>query len=669
MKGLTLTHVSLLTSHDSLFTIYMRKIITNILFLCLFGCSSLFAQQENKQSTWHGFVMHSFVFEGRQARIVAPQQALPGNPWVWRAYFPDWHTDMDSILLSRGFHVAYVDCGDMFGSAEAMQVWEKFYDYLIREKKFAEKPALEGVSRGGLYVYAWAKRNPAKVSCIYAEAPVLDIKSWPGGKGKGRGSNADWKKLFKAYHFTEAAAMAFADNPVDHLETLAAFKVPVVHVVCRRDSIVPLAENTAVFEANYKKYGGDIRVDYMTEGVNDVGHHFTIKNPEQYADFIFNNTIPLSKTLSNEKFVHSYGSMNNTFYQVKEKKELTVAFLGGSITQNPGWKDKTAQYLQEAYPQTKFHFIYAGIASLGSVPHAFRLQTDVLSKGKVDLLFVEAAVNDLANKTPAAQQQKAMEGIIRHALTANPYMNIILMAFADEDKIRDYRNGKVPAEVALHDQLAKYYKLSFLNLAQEVQQRIANKEFTWKDDFKDLHPSPFGQEIYFQTIKTLLKNVAGQYRNESLVKSILPAVQNKGYYGSGRYVSVDKATALKGFSVTPNWQPNDKAETRARFVHVPVLEANQPGASFSFTFTGNAAGIAIVAGPDAGMIKYSVDGKPDKVMDLYTQWSGGLHLPWYLVLADGLPKGKHILKVQITAQKNKDSKGNACRIVYFLANE
>jgi sialidase-1 len=265
----------------------MQKIIINILLLCIFGCRSVFAQQEQHTSEWHGFVKQGFVFNGRQAHIIVPQQHLPGNPWVWRAYFPDWHTDMDSILLSRGFHIAYVDCGDMFGSVEAMQVWEKFYDYLIDKKQFSEKPALEGVSRGGLYIYAWAKRNPNKVSCIYAEAPVLDIKSWPGGKGRGRGSKVDWQKLFKAYHFTEEEAMAFSDNPVDNLLVLAAYKVPVVHVVCERDSIVPLAENTAILEMNYKKYGGNIRVDYMTEGVNEVGHHFTIKNPQQYADFVF----------------------------------------------------------------------------------------------------------------------------------------------------------------------------------------------------------------------------------------------------------------------------------------------------------------------------------------------------------------------------------------------
>lgn len=644
---------------------YMKKIIINLLFLCLFGCTALWAQQ----SEWHGFVKHRFVFDGRQAHIVVPRQALPGNPWVWRAYFPEWHTEMDSILLSRGFHIAYIDCSDMFGNAEAMQVWEKFYDHLTRKKQLSEKPALEGVSRGGLYVYAWAKRNPGKVSCIYAEAPVLDIKSWPGGKGKGKGSDADWQKLLRAYHFTEEEAMTFSDNPLDHLEALAAFKVPVVHVVCEEDSIVPLAENTALFERNYRKHGGNIRVDRMTEGITTAGHHFTIRNPAQYADFIFDHTIPLKQTLSNEKFVHSYGGLGNTFYQIRKKKELTVAFLGGSITQNPGWKDKTARYLQEAYPQTTFHFIYAGIASLGSVPHAFRLQTDVLDKGKVDLLFVEAAVNDLANQTPAVQQQKAMEGIIRHALEANPYMNMVLMAFADEDKIRDYDNGKIPAEVALHQQIATYYKLSFLDLAQEVQQRIANKEFTWKDDFKDLHPSPFGQDVYFQAIKTLLKNAGRQYKGEALARMPLPAAMYKNVYDKGEYVAVDQAEALQSFAINADWQPVDDAGTRAGFVHVPVLEANRPGASFSFIFTGNAAGIAIVAGPDAGMIKYTVDREPAQAIDLYTQWSGGLHLPWYLVLADGLSKGEHVLKVEILPQKNLASNGNACRIVHFLVNK
>src|SRR5262245_12964903 len=80
--------------------------------------------------------------------------------------------------------------------------------------------------------------------------------------------------------------------------------------------------------------------------------------------------------------------------RIKFEREKTgrIAFLGGSITAMGGWRDHTIKYFQEKFPNTKFDFISAGIGSMGSVPHAFRLERDVLSHGPVDLLFVEAAV-------------------------------------------------------------------------------------------------------------------------------------------------------------------------------------------------------------------------------------------------------------------------------------
>ena len=62
-----------------------------------------------------------------------------------------------------------------------------------------------------------------------------------------------------------------------------------------------------------------------------------------------------------------------------------------------GWREFLIAWLEKKSPDTKFDFIAAGIPSLGSVPHAFRLEDDVLSRGPVDLLFVEAAVNDATN--------------------------------------------------------------------------------------------------------------------------------------------------------------------------------------------------------------------------------------------------------------------------------
>ncbi|HEV2833292.1 MAG TPA: SGNH/GDSL hydrolase family protein, partial [Hanamia sp.] len=92
------------------------------------------------------------------------------------------------------------------------------------------------------------------------------------------------------------------------------------------------------------------------------------------------------------------------------------------------------------------------------------------------------------------------------------------------------------------------------------------------------------------------------------------------------------------------------------------------GAAIEFLFKGTAVGIAVLSGPDAGIIKYSIDGKAEQEVDLFTKWSKNLHLPWYLMLGDNLSRGKHSLRIKIADNHNEQSKGTSCRIVYFLVN-
>lgn len=343
---------------------------------------------------------------------------------------------------------------------------------------------------------------------------------------------------------------------------------------------------------------------------------------------------------------------------------MTVAYLGGSITFNPGWRDKLTAYLRQRWPQTRFRFIPAGIPSLGSVPHAFRLQRDVLDSGKVDLLFVETAVNDRVNGTDSLLQARALEGIVRHARRANPAMDIVMMAFADEDKTRDYGEHHTPAEVANQELVAAHYDLPSVNIAKEVADRIHSGEIDWKRDFKDVHPAEFGQELYFKSIKALLEDCWAAPRHANVrIAPIDPACFSKG-----QYLPVEIAKPDANWRIVPDWTPADKADTRPGFVHIPVLESTTPGAALDLSFRGNAVGIAVVSGPDAGTIRYSIDNGPEKVMDLYTQWSNWLHLPWYEVLGSGLSQKPHVLHLKISDTKNPQSKGNAVRIVHFLLN-
>ncbi len=622
------------------------------------------------QDQWLNCKRTVFTFEGKKAWLVSPSKPLPGNPWIWKAYFPDWHTDIDSILLSRGFYVAYIEVNDLFGNSTAMQLWDKFYTYLTQVKKLAPKVALEGISRGGLYVYNWAKRNPLLVSCIYAEAPVIDFKSWPGGKGISKGSSRDWELLLQAYNFSEDAAMQFKDQAFENLSGLAACKVPLLHAIGLNDKIVPPSENTQKLFEQYNKLGGITTTYPMTRGKQSLeGHHFPIEHPEKIADFIQSNSLPVTTFINPTLYHQQRNTLENCYTKFKNDKTGRVAFMGGSITEWGAWREKICNYLKEQFPETKFEFINAGISSTGSMPGAFRLENDVLYNGKIDLFFEEAAVNDKANSTPKNQQLKSMEGIIRHALLSNPLMDIVLMYFVDPDKIKDYNNKIIPNEIVNHELIANHYNVSSINLAREVTDRINSQEFTWEEDFKDLHPSMFGHEVYFRSIKTFLENSFNRSNFNKVQSAKLPSPINSNAYFNGKYISLNNVKFKKGFELISNWHPTDMLETRKQYVNIPTLVANNADAELGIDFTGNAVGICINSGPDAGMISYQIDGKTYPAINLFTQWSSALHLPWYIILADDLVNKKHTLIIKTIEQKNAQSIGNSCRIVHFLVNE
>jgi len=215
------------------------------------------APWEGAQADFHGYIAHKFTVDGQGAIVAEPKQALPGRPWVWRTMFWDAFPGVDEALLARGYHVAFIDVGNTFGCPDAMKHFDAFYAEMTRKYGLSSHPALEGLSRGGLYAYRWAYVNTDKVGCIYGDAPVCDMKSWPGGRGKGTGSPADWKTAIACYHFTsEQEMLDFRGNPIDILAPIAAARIPIIHVVGDSDHALPMEENTTIVRDRYMKLGG-----------------------------------------------------------------------------------------------------------------------------------------------------------------------------------------------------------------------------------------------------------------------------------------------------------------------------------------------------------------------------------------------------------------------------
>ena len=239
----------------------------------------------------------------------------------------------------------------------------------------SEKVTLEGFSRGGLFVFNWAAQNTEKVACIYVDAPVCDVFSWPGRKNA-----ALWNDLLKEWNLTDAGMEHFKGNPIDNLAPIAAAGIPIISVCGDSDQTVPYKENMDVVRSRYLAAGGPVEVILKKE----CDHHpHSLDNPEPVVDFI------LRQQPEYEKYIHYNvrGSLQNSFRKFEKERRARVAFLGGSITEMDGWRNMIERQLQQRFPYTQFEWVEAGIGSTGTTPGSFRLQHDILSKGKVDLLF------------------------------------------------------------------------------------------------------------------------------------------------------------------------------------------------------------------------------------------------------------------------------------------
>lgn len=625
------------------------------------------------RTTWHGYQRLDFAVDGRACILVCPDHEAEGRPWIWRTEFFGHEPQADLALLARGFHVAYIDVQDMYGAPVALGHMDAFYAHLTAHHRLSPKAVLEGFSRGGLFAFNWAARHPDRVACIYADAPVCDFKSWPAGWGKAPGSSADWRKCLDAYGLNEAGARVYRLNPVDNLQPLAEAGIPLLHVCGAADEAALFEENTRIVQDRYRALGGSITVLAKPFGRH---HPHSLKEPAPIVDFITRHTGRSGATAVAPTGPYGYdyfvlrGGLRNCRLRFEREAAARVVFLGGSITAGRGWRDMVCADLQKRFPQTQFDFINAGIPSLGSVPGAFRFQRDVLGRGRVDLLFVEAAVNDEVNGQSDPEQIRGTEGIVRQARLADPAMDVVLLHFVDPAKLEVIRRGATPAVIANHERVAQRYRAPSVDLAQEVAERIAAGEFTWEQDFLDLHPSEFGHRLYARSVGRLLDAAwAGPSPVDATVRPHpLPDPVDGTSYFSGRLVPPAVAHADKGWTLVPRWTPEDGAATRPGFVDGPTLVAEGPGAALRFAFEGTAVGIFVVSGPDAGQVEVRVDGGPVGTLDLYTQWSRSLHLPWARVLAAGLAAGWHELQLRVAPAADPRSAGHAVRIVHFLVN-
>lgn len=471
-----------------------------------------------KEFNFHGYKGYEYDNNGVKYYIVKPHHTAKGNPWIWRARFWGHEPQVDIDLLEQGFHLTYCDVAELFGSPKAVERWDEFYALAVKAG-LNQKAVLEGMSRGGLIIYNWAAKNPKKVACIYGDAPVMDIKSWPLNWGDCLDENKrSMSLLLEAYGFANAEeAMAWNKNPLNHARKLAKAKIPMIHVVGDIDEGVPVAENTAIFEREVAKYGHSVHVIHKP----NVGHHpHSLNNPEKIVSFILKATgykknMCVYPVPGNEYRSAAGWSEGAEWYAVArdieatlEGRKLKLLMLGNSITQGLGGERQriTSRTGQQAMDEAigKGAWENAGISGDRTQHLLWRLKNCNYNRCSPEVAVITIGINNINAGDEAKDVAEGIVACAEEARRQMPDTRIILLGLLPAGKPANAWMRKACDEVHAHLKRANIKDVEYINPTSWFT--LDNGELNTALYSKDnLHLSAEGYKVWSKKIAELIK--------------------------------------------------------------------------------------------------------------------------------------------------------------------
>ena len=412
-----------------------------------------------EDTSFHGFARYGFALpdDGATCTLVAPHTPAAGGPWIWRARFFGHEPALDLALLERGFHLAYCDVANLYGSPRSLERWSRFHALLV-EAGLSDSPVIEGMSRGGLPAFLWASEHPQQIALVIGDNPVLDFRTWPGGRG-GKRSNADWTRLKQSYGLNEAEAWAYAGMPLDRLAPLANAGVPLCFVVGTADEVVPADLNAEIAIRRYRELLGTVdpssiaapsHSDLANELLDvwrkpGLGHHpHGLEPVEPLVRSALRATgrllEPTTRAVpSAEHRGHPAGWNGDTWWQQLEKlrssvapeEELDIAFLGDSITQGlTGSTHRRAtadgsRAIDRAFGQHRV--ISLGLSGDRTEHLLYRIQHGALSRCRARVVVVQIGVNNVNSAKHTGKEAAAgIAAVVRLLQQRQPNAHVLV---------------------------------------------------------------------------------------------------------------------------------------------------------------------------------------------------------------------------------------------------
>lgn len=356
------------------------------------------------------------------------------------------------------------------------------------------------------------------------------------------------------------------------------------------------------------------------------------------------------------------GGLPNLTAKLKADGAVRIAYLGGSITAQPGWRPKTLAWFRDQYPAAQITEANAAIGGTGSDLGVFRLRQDVL-RHEPDLLFVEFAVND--GGAEPERILRSMEGIVRQTWRYRPTIDICFVYTLTQGMLGDLQSAKYPRAASVMEEVADHYGIPSIHMGLRVAQMEKEGKVLFSDkegrneaqrreamatglcifSQDGVHPHPDTGHVLY--LEAAVRGMEAILPTGAAGPHALAAPLRVDNWEAARMVPFGKAT------LSPEWRQADPAtdgNAKAFAERLPeIWRADTPGATATFRFRGTLARVYDLVGPGCGAVKMTVDGKDLGVRPRFDAYCSYYRLQT-LAIAEGLADEVHTVRLEIAPE-------------------
>ncbi len=226
-----------------------------------------------------------------------------------------------------------------------------------------------------------------------------------------------------------------------------------------------------------------------------------VEIPEDSAYVVENGITDRMKALSTY-IKGNQGRLAKVFKKAKAGEKITVAYIGGSITQGSSAGDKecyarlTTDWIIEQFPDAEIEYVRAGIGATGSYIGVHRADRDVLSKNP-DLVFIDFSVNDTSANTQ--RDINSYDSLLRKLYNSETKPAVVTIAMTQEDGTSFQKH---------HSEICTAYDIPMISYREAILDVINNGHIIWDDISDDnIHPNVPGHKVLTELITSYLQNV------------------------------------------------------------------------------------------------------------------------------------------------------------------